>query len=1502
MNNSILDKKNVLVVFALFCLLGMAGTAWATSANDGFDPGANASVHSIALQADGKIVVGGTFTTIGGQARSCIARLNSDGSVDAGFNPGANAAVFSIAIQADGKIVVGGNFTTIGGQARNYIARLHADGSLDAGFNPGTNNAVQSIAIQADGKVVVGGDFNQIGGQARDRIARLQADGSLDAGFDPGANAYVYSIAIQADGKILVGGFFTTIGGQARDRIARLHADGSLDAGFNPGANSYVYSIALQADGKIVVGGNFTTIGGQARNYIARLHGSGSVDLGFNPGANLHIYSIAVQANGKIVVGGVFTTIGGQARYRIARLHADGSVDAGFNPGANSWINYIALQADGKIVVGGNFTTIGGQARNYIARLHADGSVDASFNSGASGDVYSIAVQADGKIVVGGNFTTIGGQARHYIARLHADGSVDVGFNPGANSIIYSIAVQADGKIVVGGNFTTIGGQVRNYIARLHADGSVDTSFNPGANNSVVSIDLQADGKIVVGGGFTTIGGQARNYIARLNIDGSVDAGFNPVSNGNVESIALQADGKIVVGGLFTTIGGQARNYIARLHADGSVDTSFNPGASAAVYSIALQADGKIVVVGVFTTIGGQARNRIARLYAYGSVDTSFNPGASAAVYSIALQADGKIVVGGNFTTIGGQTRNYIARLHGSGSVDAGFNPNAGSSVFSIALQADGKIVVGGNFTTIDGQARNYIVRLSTDEAALQNLAVSADGTMITWTRGQSSPEIHDVTFEHSNDLAIWTPLGAGTRIAGGWQLGGQSLPRGVNGYVRGRGRAIGGIYNSSTSIMESVRLYYLPATITVTSPNGGESWAVGSNQNITWTSTGTIANVNIDYSTNSGSNWTPVAANTINDGSYNWTVPSTPSVNCLVRVSDAADSDPTDSSNAVFTITTSTVETVSVPTAPTGPSTGLIATSYAFSTGGSTSSLGHSIQYKFDWDDGSDSGWLAVGTTMASRSWAAAGTYHVRAIARCTTHPSVESIWSATCPVIIYNGSVTGHYNSPAQYKVLPEVIWAPATGGGNWVSEVQLTDVTGGSQVYVYYNTATGRRGPFLLWNNSGGALSSIKYANLLQTIDGLDAGTFDYYGTVGAVEFITQDGSHLVHAAVRELNGNYAKTSSGLSLHDANTATTSRAMIVANLSSNATYRTTVGFFNPTSDSLTVEFTLLGNSGAQIGTPFSKTLAGHDFQAFDPFTWAGEPYPGSSYESVILRVRPTSGAGKVMCFGATANNASNDPAAHLAVQGTTGYDNGPDSQQILPEVIWASATGGGTWVSEVQLTDVSGGSQVSVYYNTATGRRGPFLLWNNSGGSALSSSKYTNLLQTIDGLDAGTFTYYGTLGSVEFVTQDGSHLLQAAVRELNGNYAKTFSGLNLVDAETADTARMMLVQNVTNNASYRATVGFFNPTSDSLTVELTLLDSSGAQIGTQFSKTLAGHAFQAFDPFTWAGVPYPGSSYDNVILRVQPTSGAGQVMCFGATANNTSNDPASHLAVQAE
>src|SRR5581483_9639457 len=98
--------------------------------------------------------------------------------------------VDAIALQPDGKILVGGNFTILGGAALNLIGRLNADGSVDTGFNPGvspTTGGVLAIAVQADGKILVGGYFAGLGSATgatpRKNIGRLNADGSVDAGF-----------------------------------------------------------------------------------------------------------------------------------------------------------------------------------------------------------------------------------------------------------------------------------------------------------------------------------------------------------------------------------------------------------------------------------------------------------------------------------------------------------------------------------------------------------------------------------------------------------------------------------------------------------------------------------------------------------------------------------------------------------------------------------------------------------------------------------------------------------------------------------------------------------------------------------------------------------------------------------------------------------------------------------------------------------------------------------------------------------------------------------------------------------------------------------------------------------------------------------------------------------------------------------------------------------------------------------------------------------------------
>ncbi len=880
-----MTRITALAISAVALLVGVVSTPLhAQSALDGFNPGANGlGVLAIAEAPDGKILVVGGFTTLGGggtgtTSRNRIGRLHADGSLDLSFDPGANANVNAVVRQPDGKILVGGEFTMLGGggtgaTARNHLGRLNDDGSLDTSFNPGSNGRIVALALQPDGKILVAGFFTGLGGGTgttpRANIGRLNADGSVDVSFNPGANGQVGGLALQADGKILVGGAFTMLGGggtgvTARSRIGRLNADGSLDTGFNPGANNTVFELAVQADGKIVVTGFFTGLGGSSgttpRKNIGRFNNDGSLDSGFDPGANGTVGALAVRADGKILVGGTFTALGGgigtTPRNNIGRLNADGSVDPSFNPGTTGTGDVFAIvqQADGQILVGGFFTGLGGGTgttpRSHIGRLHADGTVDVDFNPGVNNFVDVITLQPDGKILVAGAFTTLGGggtgvTARSYIGRLNPEGSLDATFNPGANSFVLSVAVQPDGKILVGGTFTALGGgtgtTARNFIGRLNPDGSLDPTFNPGANGNVLTLALQSDGKILVGGDFTTLGGSARSNIGRLNPDGSLDTTFTPgasggVLDGAVWALLVQPDGKILVGGDFTLLGGGGtgstpRNFIGRLNSDGTIDAEFNPGANSFIQSFALQPDGKIVVGGGFTTLGGGGtgmtpRSRIGRLNPDGSLDASFDPGANSSVYALAMQADGKIVVGGDFTTLGGGgtgtiPRNRIARLNPDASTDTAFNPGANAHVLTLTVQPDGKILASGPFTTLGGggigaTTRNGIGRLTNTNGAFERLSASCPGCVsgavqaqVTWARSGAGPEVDRVTIEASSDGVTYGPTASATRVPGGWQAF-QDVSSNVNRFIRARGYYAPGRGNKSGSIVESIRQVYV--------------------------------------------------------------------------------------------------------------------------------------------------------------------------------------------------------------------------------------------------------------------------------------------------------------------------------------------------------------------------------------------------------------------------------------------------------------------------------------------------------------------------------------------------------------------------------------------------------------------------------------------------------------------------------------------------------------------
>lgn len=392
-------------------------------------------VYAAAVNPEGRIYLGGAFEAYAGLPRNNIVRLLDTGSVDPEFDPSAGpkastARIYALALQKDGKIIIGGTFTNVGGFALNGIARLNPNGTIDPTFNSGTGVSggtspqVRSLAIQKDGKIVLGGVFTQVGGVARRSLARLNTNGTLDASFNPGPGANssgnaVASLALQADGKILAGGSFRNLCGVDRYNLGRVNSDGSGDATFNPGTGvtmgssaALVFALSVQPDDKVLVGGLFSTVAAVNRNSIARLHFDGSVDTNFDPGtgaksgdAPANVYAIALLPDGRSVIGGSFNTVGGLNRAGVARLLANGQVDPEFIPGSgvtggnSAYVNSVALESDGNLIVAGSFSQYDGTSRANVAGIYGNTVTIPKrpilFNPIKSGDIFRVSLETE---------------------------------------------------------------------------------------------------------------------------------------------------------------------------------------------------------------------------------------------------------------------------------------------------------------------------------------------------------------------------------------------------------------------------------------------------------------------------------------------------------------------------------------------------------------------------------------------------------------------------------------------------------------------------------------------------------------------------------------------------------------------------------------------------------------------------------------------------------------------------------------------------------------------------------------------------------------------------------------------------------------------------------------------------------------------------------------------------------------------------------------------------
>ncbi len=692
-------------------------------------------MFDVLVMQDSSIIVAGAFKAQNQRTINYINKLKPDGSNDYSFNPGTGLNSWGRVLrrQSDGKIIVGGDFTTYNGTSRGRLARIDSTGALDGTFTIGTgfNNSVFDVYVQADSKIVVTGSFTTFNGTTVGGIVRLNTDGSRDTSFHSGTggNSEIHSVDRASDGTFIIGGNFTSFNGTTVNRIAKLNSDGSLNTTYNSGgagANVIVYDALFLPNGKVIAAGNFTTYNGATATRIVRLKSNGTMDSTFTSGTgfNALVAGLTLETNGKILATGQFSAYNGTSLSRIARLDSAGTRDTTFMPGGGfDNLTYNSIVApDNKIYVVGGYYRFDNRLRLFLTRLNTNGSIDPTFwsESKLNNSVEDAAFQSNGKLIIGGNFTYFNNTSLNRIARMNSDGTMDTTFQPGtgANSAIRAVYVLSNDKILIGGDFTSYNGTSINRIARLNSNGSLDTSFHigTGANASVYVLSASYNGKIYAGGNFTSINGTAKNRLVGLNSDGSIDASFNIGTgcDGIVYDIKVQSDSKLLVGGAFTSYNSVTYNRLLRLDTLAAVDGTFTigTGANNDVRCIAFDKNGKVFIGGGFTTYNGASRTRLVKLQASGLLDSTFNAniyfgsGSSVFVNSI-LPYNNCVLAGGNFDYINGVYNSAFGAMDSVGGVTSYFTTGTGVSAAGANIPVllrdtfTQRILVGGTMVTM---------------------------------------------------------------------------------------------------------------------------------------------------------------------------------------------------------------------------------------------------------------------------------------------------------------------------------------------------------------------------------------------------------------------------------------------------------------------------------------------------------------------------------------------------------------------------------------------------------------------------------------------------------------------------------------------------------------------------------------------------------------------------------------------------------------------------------
>ncbi|MCA9096820.1 MAG: hypothetical protein KDA36_00465 [Planctomycetaceae bacterium] len=682
-------------------------------------------------QPDGKFVVTGTGIHHDLSTRIVVARFNTDGSLDESFGDGGSIVIDydgidttanDVALQADGGIILVGTFDSAQWQ-QFLVMRLNPDGQIDWDFGDyglvtilgdGFTTSADAVAVDEDGSIVFAGTFYDYVWSIDTFVSRLYSDGTWDEGFGDFGTTWVNSsdyserikdIEIDAEGGILVAA--DSMGDDFYWDMAmfRLLPWGEFDTEFgdsgwvrigNWEVDDIANGITVSPDGTIFLVGAMMSLNGYYSNAVTAFDQYGQFyweyfqyyyqyDVIFSyprPFTNDIAQGAVLQSDGGLVLYGSTAWDGQDQDISLFRITPSGQVDTHFGTDLDTLNDrvlpsgsFYAQESRLDVVTGATTMLSGGRLISagviensvYVTLLTEDGWFDDSFGTAGRSviplpfeavdlSITSVAVQNDGKILIGGSTNLYGDNREALLIRLNPDGSLDIDFgmygfviDETIDEVCYvtDLAVMETGEIVILTDTRDVSNTRSGVsVVRYLADGSRDVTFGVDGI-SVVNYDdaeyayskgmsIDSDGTVTVLGAFFTVFGY-HDVVVQLSPDGSSSSSFG-VSGavfldfdsyyGYFNDIEVQSDGKFILTG--SVYNGSSYDIgVVRLDTNGSYDSTFgtdglavintNEGFDEGAFELAIQSNGDINLLGYrdFDTF-------VMRLLDTGSIDSSF--------------------------------------------------------------------------------------------------------------------------------------------------------------------------------------------------------------------------------------------------------------------------------------------------------------------------------------------------------------------------------------------------------------------------------------------------------------------------------------------------------------------------------------------------------------------------------------------------------------------------------------------------------------------------------------------------------------------------------------------------------------------------------------------------------------------------------------------------------------------------------------------------------------